>query len=155
MCSSFCRPLCICVHTCVCLCVFTPVVCQSEWSLGIAIFLELTVTSGTACALLWIFIYFLFNHVFVDHLRKILQSYYSEWGSKTQRVSLVNNIRAIIFHKDVANLASVLLIGFVIFVSLFLSFLCGLVCLHSCEDLETAWQEEMQVRHDLFNYACV
>lgn len=55
----------------------------------------------------------------------------------------------------VANLASILLIGFVIFVSLFLSSLCGIVCLHSCEDLESAWQEEMQVLHDLFNYACV
>lgn len=76
-------------------------------------------------------------------------------GIKTQWVSLVNTIRTIVSQKDRANLASVLLIGFVIFVSLFLSFLCGVVCLHSCGDLETAWQEEMQVLYDRFNYACV
>lgn len=57
--------------------------------------------------------------------------------------------------RTVANLASILLIGIGIFVSMFLSSLCGIVCLHSCEDLESAWQEEMQVLHDLFNYARV
>lgn len=36
-----------------------------------------------------------------------------------KRVSLVNTIRAVLPNKDIANLASVLLIGFVIFVSLF------------------------------------
>lgn len=29
------------------------------------------------------------------------------------------------------------------------------LCLHSCEDLESTCQEEMQVTHDLVNYSCV
>lgn len=112
--------VCVCVWLCILVCVFTPDVCQSERSLGILVFWEqLTVTSGAALALLWIFIYFPFNHVFVDHLKKSCRVFCSEWESKTQRVSLVNIIRAILSHKDIANSASVLLIDFVIFVSLF------------------------------------
>lgn len=102
-----------CVHVCVC--AFTPDACQSEWSLGIVVFWEqLTVTSGTALALLWIFIYFLFNHVFVDHLKKILPSFFALSGDQKHNGS-PSSIPSGPFFPTKTKLIQPLLIGFVIF----------------------------------------